>query len=80
MRVIILLAALLCGLPVFAASRCAVDVPLQHARLAEVTLALPATAPTLLLPNASLKRRGDQTGVWRLEGDALRALASHDAL
>jgi pimeloyl-ACP methyl ester carboxylesterase len=53
MRVIFLLAALLCGLPVFAASRCAVDVPLQHARLAEVTLAYQSIGresdPALLL-------------------------------
>jgi HlyD family secretion protein len=40
--------------------------------LAEVTLALPATAPALLLPNASLQQQGGQTGVWRLEGGGLR--------
>ena len=52
--------------------------------LAEVTLTLAATAPALLLPNASIKRRaelasdqpggggGHGTGVWRIDGDALR--------
>ncbi len=35
--------------------------------MAEVTLQLPATAPALLLPNASVQRRGGQTGVWRVE-------------
>jgi HlyD family secretion protein len=34
--------------------------------MAEVTLQLPATRPALLLPNASIKRRGEQTGVWRV--------------
>jgi HlyD family secretion protein len=34
--------------------------------LAEVTLQLPATRPALLLPNASIKHRGEQTGVWRV--------------
>lgn len=40
--------------------------------LAEVTLQLDTTAPSLLLPNASLKRRGSQTGVWLLGQDGLR--------
>lgn len=40
--------------------------------LAEVTLTLARTDPALLLPNASLKRQNEQTGVWRLEGGALR--------
>ncbi len=40
--------------------------------LAEVTLALPAMAPTLLLPNASIQRQGDQAGVWRVDGGKLR--------
>jgi HlyD family secretion protein len=35
--------------------------------MAEVTLQLPATATTLLLPNASVQRQGGQTGVWRLQ-------------
>jgi HlyD family secretion protein len=34
--------------------------------MAEVTLQLPATAPTLLLPNASVQHQGGQTGVWRI--------------
>ncbi|PKO59002.1 MAG: efflux transporter periplasmic adaptor subunit [Betaproteobacteria bacterium HGW-Betaproteobacteria-18] len=37
--------------------------------MAEVTLQLPATAPALLLPNASVQRQNGQTGVWRLVGD-----------
>lgn len=48
--------------------------------LAEVTLALPAPSPTLLVPNASIKRRvdpsgalaGEQAGVWLLDGNTLR--------
>jgi HlyD family secretion protein len=43
--------------------------------LAEVTLALPATAPALLLPNASLQRHGEQTGVWRIDGGGLQFAA-----
>ena len=47
--------------------------------LAEVTLALPAQPPTLLVPNASIKRRvdpsgaqaGEQTAVWRTDGNSL---------
>jgi HlyD family secretion protein len=34
--------------------------------LAEVTLQLPATQRTQLLPNAAIKRRGGQTGAWVL--------------
>lgn len=40
--------------------------------LAEVSLQLAPTAPALVVPNASLKRRGDQTGVWLLRQDSLR--------
>ena len=40
--------------------------------LAEVTVNLPATAPTLVVPNASLQRQGGQTGVWLADGAALR--------
>ena len=36
--------------------------------LAEVTVNLPATAPTLVVANASVQRQGGQTGVW-LAGD-----------
>jgi len=39
--------------------------------MAEVTLQLPATAPTLLLPNAAIQRQQGQTGVWRLADDQL---------
>ena len=40
--------------------------------LAEVTVSLAATAPTLVVPNASLKRHGETVGVWLAEGDGLR--------
>ena len=54
--------------------------------MAEVTLALAPTASSLLLPNASIQRRvglqvgsagsgelaGEQTGVWRVDGESLR--------
>jgi len=36
--------------------------------LAEVTLQLPETPTSLLLPNASIQRQQGQTGVWRLDG------------
>ena len=36
--------------------------------LAEVTLQLPKTPVSLLLPNASIQRQQGQTGVWRLDG------------
>jgi pimeloyl-ACP methyl ester carboxylesterase len=53
MRVFIFLAALLCGLPCFAASRCDVNVPVQMAELKEVHLAYQSigseTDPALLL-------------------------------
>jgi HlyD family secretion protein len=45
---------------------------LATGELAEVTLTLPATAAALLLPNASLKRQGDQLGVWQVQGSGLR--------
>ncbi len=35
--------------------------------MAEVTLHLPSTASTLLLPNASIQRQQGTTGVWRLK-------------
>lgn len=41
---------------------------LSTGEMAEVTLTLPATAETLLLPNPAIQRRADQVGVWRLEG------------
>ena len=53
MRLVLFLAALLCGQSVLAASRCAVDVPVQHAQLAEVSLAYQSIGreqdPALLL-------------------------------
>lgn len=39
--------------------------------MAEVTLALPATAESLLLPNAAVVQHEGKTGVWRLNGGAL---------
>ena len=45
---------------------------LSVGELAEVTLALAPTAPMLLLPNAAIKRVGDQTGVWWVDGQRLR--------
>ena len=36
--------------------------------LAEVTLQLPETPTSLLVPNASIQHRQGETGVWRLEG------------
>lgn len=40
--------------------------------LAEVSLQLPATSPAVVLPNAAIQRRGEQSGVWRVEAGALR--------
>lgn len=40
--------------------------------LAEVTLRLPATARSLLLPNAAIKRHGGQTGAWVLNDGSPR--------
>ncbi|WP_296909089.1 hypothetical protein [Polaromonas sp.] len=36
--------------------------------LAEVTLQLPETPMSLLIPSASIQRQQGQTGVWRIEG------------
>jgi HlyD family secretion protein len=36
--------------------------------LAEVTLQLPETPASLLVPNASIQNRQGETGVWRMEG------------
>ncbi len=43
--------------------------------LAEVTLALAATQPSILVPNASIKHQGGKTGVWRVDGRGLRFAA-----
>ena len=40
--------------------------------LAEVTLKLPATSRSLLLPNAAIKRHGGKTGAWVLVEDSPR--------
>jgi HlyD family secretion protein len=45
---------------------------LSVGELAEVTLALPATASTVLLPNSAIKRAQTQTGVWTIENGSLR--------
>lgn len=42
--------------------------PASVGELAEVTLQLPETPTSLLLPNASIQRQQGQTGVWRLDG------------
>jgi HlyD family secretion protein len=45
---------------------------LSVGELAEVTLRLPATPPSLLLPNAAIKRQGGQTGAWVLDAGRLQ--------
>ena len=40
---------------------------LSVGEMAEVTLQLPPTARSLLLPGASIQRQGSSTGVWRME-------------
>lgn len=45
---------------------------LSVGELAEVTLSLPPTAKAVLLPNAAIKRRQAQTGVWVIDAGALR--------
>ena len=45
---------------------------LSIGELVEVTLTLPATANAPIVPNASIRRLGEQTGVWLVEGDHLR--------
>lgn len=35
--------------------------------LAEVTIDLPALPETIVIPNAAVQRRGDRTGVWRID-------------
>jgi HlyD family secretion protein len=47
-------------------------VGVSSGELAEVTLTLPATSRTPLLPNPSLHRRADRLGVWRVDGSGLR--------
>jgi HlyD family secretion protein len=47
-------------------------VGVSSGELAEVTLTLPATSRTPLLPNPSLHRRADRLGVWRVDGNGLR--------
>lgn len=43
-----------------------VPVGVAMGELAEVSLQMARPAPALLVPNAALKRQGEQTGVWRL--------------
>lgn len=45
---------------------------LSVGELAEVTLVLPATDSAVVLPNAAIKRRQGQTGVWTIEHGALQ--------
>lgn len=56
----------------------ALDQPhqgLSIGEMAEITLRLPAVRDVLLVPNASLRRRGDASGVWILENGSLRFAA-----
>jgi HlyD family secretion protein len=43
--------------------------------LTEVTLNLPETPRTLVLPNAAIKRQGSQVGAWVMEADGLKFVA-----
>lgn len=45
---------------------------LSVGELAEVTLRLPVTSPSLLLPNAAIKRQGGQAGAWLLDAGRLQ--------
>jgi HlyD family secretion protein len=45
---------------------------LSVGELAEVTLSLPVTPATLVLSNASIKRQGNATGVWRVSDGGIR--------
>ena len=48
---------------------------LSVGELAEVTLSLPETARTVLLPNAAVRHLQGRTGVWTIDGGALRFAA-----
>ena len=48
-----------------------IPVGVAMGELAEVTLQTARPAPTLLVANAAIKRRGEQTGVWRLDSGHL---------
>ena len=48
-----------------------VSVGASVGEMAEVTLALPATAEHLLLPNAAVQQHEGKTGVWRLKDGTL---------
>ncbi len=39
--------------------------------LVEVTVDLPPVAPAPVVPNAAIRRLGDQVGVWRFTGKAV---------
>ena len=49
-----------------------VPTGLSVGELAEVTLTLPPTAKAVLLPNAAIKHRQAQTGVWAIDAGTLR--------
>lgn len=49
-----------------------VPAGLSVGELAEVTLSLPATAKSVVLPNAAIKRLQAQTGLWVIDAGALR--------
>jgi HlyD family secretion protein len=48
---------------------------LSIGELVEVTLNLPVAANVLIVPNASIRRLGEQTGVWLVEDEHLRFAA-----
>lgn len=49
----------------------AVPAGMSVGEMAEVTLQLPPTTESLLLPNAAVQQHEGQTGVWRLNDDGL---------
>lgn len=53
----------------------ALPAALSVGDLAEVTLTLPSTEPTVTLPNAAVRRWQGRTGVWTVQGNALRFVA-----
>ena len=49
-----------------------VPAGLSVGELAEVTLSLPAATQAVLLPNAAIRRRQAQTGIWAIDAGTLR--------
>ncbi len=52
-----------------------VPASLSMGEMAEVTLQLQPTEPTLVVPQASVQTHHGRTGVWRLKGDSLEFVA-----